>query len=87
MREQQIQGRIIKYLESVGAYCVKVVQATKAGVPDILCCHQGRFYGFEVKTATGRVSKLQEYNIERIREAGGGGGVVRSVEDVKEILG
>lgn len=87
MKEQDIQRKIIKYLEEEGAYCVKVVQATKAGVPDILCCLRGKFYGFEVKTPQGRVSKLQMYNIMKIIEAGGYGGIVKSVDDVREFLG
>ena len=84
--EQKIQSKIIKYLESIGAYIVKVIKATKAGVPDIIACLNGRFIALEVKTPKGRPSELQLYNIEKIQKAGGIAGVVRSVEDVKTLI-
>ena len=57
-----------------------------AGIPDVICCLDGRFFAFEVKTPEGRVSKLQERTIHRIKVAGGHAYVVRSVEDVKAVL-
>ena len=86
MREQAIQTAITKYLDKRGAYWVKIVSASKSGVPDILACVAGRLVGLEVKTATGRPSELQLYNIEKIQKAGGIAGVVRSVEDVRVLL-
>lgn len=49
MKEQDIQRKIIKYLESVGAYVVKVVASNKSGTPDILACYRGIFLAIEVK--------------------------------------
>jgi hypothetical protein len=57
-----------------------------AGLPDIICCYRGRFVAFEVKTETGRPSKLQEITIQRIKAAKGVACIVRSVEEVKQIL-
>ncbi len=73
MKEQDIQRKIIKYLESVGAYVVKVVASNKSGTPDILACYQGIFLAVEVKRPETKtnVSELQEYNIKKIKEAGG----------------
>jgi len=89
MTEQQIQKKITNYLESQGCYVVKVVSATKAGVPDILGCYEGVFFGIEVKTprTAGNVSKLQEYNLDKIREADGHSIVAWSVEQVEEFIG
>jgi len=88
MSEQQIQKKIIKYLEGEGAYVVKVISASKAGVPDLLVCYEGHFIGIEVKTPLKRtnVSPLQEYNLDRIEECGGDILVAWSVEQVKEML-
>ena len=86
MKEQEIQAKITKYIVASGGYVVKVVQASKAGVPDILACVNGKFYGLEVKTPTGRPSALQLANIEMIRQAGGIAEVVRSVAEVSELL-
>lgn len=86
MREQDIQSSIIKYIHGLGGYTVKVIKASKSGVPDLICCVGGRFVAFEVKTPRGHVSPLQEYNIEKIREAGGLAFVVRSVDQVENAL-
>lgn len=73
MKEQDIQRKIIKYLESVGAYVVKIVASNKSGTPDILACYRGIFLAIEVKRPETKtnVSELQEYNIKKIKEAGG----------------
>lgn len=73
MSEQKIQASIIKYLESKGAYVVKVVTASKKGVPDIIACYKGQFVGIEVKRPETKtnVSPLQSYNLKKIEEAGG----------------
>lgn len=84
MKEQTIQSSIIKYLESKGCYVVKVISANKIGVPDLLCCINGRFVGIEVKTNKGIVSSLQIVQIERINKAEGIAFVCRSVEELKK---
>lgn len=86
MKEQEIQSKIIKYIQASGGYVVKVITASKAGVPDIIACIDGKFYGFEVKTVKGKPSPLQLTNIAMIEAAGGVGAVVRSAAEVMEIL-
>lgn len=87
MKETKIQKKIIDYINTVG-YCVKIVSATKSGVPDILACVNGLFYAFEVKRSEHEeASELQKWNIDKIRDAGGIAYVVYSVEQVKEIIG
>jgi Holliday junction resolvase len=55
-------------------------------VPDIICCYRGRFVAFEVKTATGKPTKLQEHTIAKIKAAKGEAFIVRSVQEVQQIL-
>lgn len=86
MKESQRQKKIVDYLEGAGAYVVKVIKANKAGVPDLICSYCGKFYAFEVKTETGRTSKLQEYHLAKVNDAGGVGAIVRSVEDIKKYI-
>jgi len=88
MTEQAIQKKMIKYLESVDAYVVKIVSASKSGVPDILCCYDSRFIGIEVKRPESKnnVSKLQEYNLKQIELSGGVQMVAWEVEQVKELI-
>jgi Holliday junction resolvase len=84
MTEQVIQSKIIKALEKEGAYVVKVVSASKKGVPDLLVCFEGRFMGVEVKrpSTKNNTSELQKYNLECITNSGGLAIVATCVEDV-----
>ena len=57
-----------------------------AGIPDIIACIGGRFYGFEVKTDSCKPTKLQEATIRKILAAGGTALVVRSVDEVRAVV-
>lgn len=84
-KEKQIENQIKKWLEQQGYWWMKVHGDLfqKAGVPDILACINGRFVGIEVKRPGGKVSALQEYNIEQIRASGGVAFVATSIEEVR----
>ena len=84
MREQDYQRKIVKYLEGVGAYVVKVIASSKKGVPDLLACYKGQFIAVEVKTPTTRTntSDLQKYNLAKVKEAEGYSLVAVYVEDL-----
>ena len=87
--EKDIVKAILQYLHTVPrCFCWKEHGGMygTAGIPDIIACVDGRFYGFEVKTVDGRPTKLQEATIRRIRASGGIAAVVRSVEEVRWIL-
>jgi len=84
--EQAIQTKIIKYLESLGAYTVKTVILNRAGVPDLLVCLNGLFIAIEVKKRGNTTSALQKHHLNRIRRANGISIVAFSVEDVKQVL-
>lgn len=89
MKESDIVKTILRYLKTVqncffwkehgGMYGT-------AGIPNIIACIDGRFYGFEVKTNEGTPTKLQLATIRKINAAGGIAQVVRSVEDVKAVI-
>ena len=55
-------------------------------IPDIIACINGRFFGFEVKTAVGNPTKLQEATIRKILAAGGTALVVRSVDEMRTVV-
>jgi len=86
MSEQAIQKRVIKYLESIGAYVFKIISANRAGIPDIVGCYKGLYFTIEMKTKKGVVSKLQLYNIEKVKQAGGIAFVARSLKEVLDML-
>ena len=89
MKEKDIVKAILKYLRAVPCcFCWKEHGGMygTAGIPDIIACVDGRFFGFEVKTEDGKPTKLQEATIRRIQASGGTAAVVRSVEEVRWIL-
>ena len=89
MKEADIVRAILTHLRNLdGCFCWKEHGGpySTRGIPDIICCYRGHFVGFEVKTESGRPTKLQEAVIRKINAAGGTALIVRSVEDVKAAL-
>lgn len=72
-REKIFESKIKKFIDAHGGWQVKFFanKYTRSGVPDILACINGYFVGIEVKSDTGSPSRLQLYNVRKIREAGG----------------
>ena len=71
MTESQIQNKRIKELEKEGYYVIKTKLTNKNGMPDILAIAPNSNVLFcEVKTKTGKVSKLQEYRLNELEEYG-----------------
>jgi len=101
MLEKDITNAIMRYLKTVpSCFAWKEhggIYGT-AGLPDILCCIGGRFVGFEVKTPAnagssggrgrpeGKLTKLQESTIAKIKAAKGQAFKVTSVGEVKAII-
>ena len=89
MLEKDITNQIMKYLKTVPdcfSWKTHGGMYGTAGIPDVICCYRGRFVAFEVKTPSGRLTKLQEIMITKIKAAKGEAFKVTSVEEVKEIL-
>jgi hypothetical protein len=71
MTEQQIQSKRIKQLEQAGYYVIKLIKTNKNGIPDLVAIPpRSRVLFSEVKTHTGRLSKLQEFRIKELKERG-----------------
>ena len=90
MKESDIVKAIMRYLKTVPncfAWKEHGGMYGTAGIPDIIACINGKFYGFEVKTDKGQPTELQKATIRKIIKAGGIALVVRSVDDVKSALG
>ena len=89
MAERDIVAAILRLLKKTpNCFCWKTHGGMygTAGIPDIIACIGGHFYGFEVKTETGKPTKLQEAVIRKINAAGGTALVVRSVDEVRAVL-
>ena len=71
MTEQQIQSKRIKQLEQAGYYVIKLIKTNKNGIPDLVAIPpRSRVLFSEVKTPTGRLSKLQEFRIKELTQHG-----------------
>ena len=89
MKEKDIVSSILKFLKSFpNCFVWKELGGMygTAGIPDIIACINGKFYAFEVKTAIGKTTALQDATIRKIISCGGHAYVVRSVDEVKTIL-
>lgn len=94
--EKQFENKVKKYLKDHGCWYVKYWSGrsqngkkfTKDGIPDLLVCCNGHFMALELKAENGHPSKLQEWNIEQIRNAGGFAMVVYpdDFEMIKEVI-
>lgn len=83
--EQNVQGKIIKEMEKLGSYVVKVRAGTKTGIPDILMCYKGKFIALEVKRDEKKEpTELQKLNIRKTQEAGGIAYPVYGLQDWKD---
>lgn len=86
MKEQQLQSKIIKYLEGLGCYVIKTISTNKRGCPDLLFCKDGKFNAIEVKAPgkLNQVSEIQQFHIDLINKTGGTAIAADSLETVKD---
>lgn len=59
-----------------------------SGIPDIICCVNGKFVGIEVKADDGHASELQKRNIDLINKSNGIGLIIypKDFEMLKSLL-
>jgi uncharacterized membrane protein len=65
---------------------IKQALGTLGGFPDLIVFWHGRFWAFEVKSVKGRVLETQESVGAPIQFMGGRWAVVRSVEEVADLV-
>ena len=84
--EKRIENSIKNWLETNNHWYIKVQGGSNnpsSGVPDLLACIKGTFVGIEVKTPTGRTTKIQDYQIDQINKSGGIAVVITSLEQLR----
>jgi hypothetical protein len=88
--ESALTSSIRAYLKGVGCYVNKNHGGPNSqGRPDLEGCFLGYHFGLEVKLPgkLKNVTKLQQKNLDEIREAGGYSDVISSVADAKDMIG
>lgn len=89
MKEKDLIAKISNYLKSVTDlffWKEHGGQYGTAGIPDVIVCYKGKFIAFEAKVGKNKPTPLQHATIKRIIKAGGYALVVRTLEEVKEII-
>lgn len=85
--ESEIQAQILRWLREHGIFAFKVAMASPNGIPDVICCFDGKFIALEIKrNERSRVAPLQWRRKDDIESAGGEAYIVWSVDMVKEIF-
>jgi hypothetical protein len=86
--EAKVKAKVKAYLRERGVwFCMPMGTGFgSSGVPDFICCHNGKLIGIETK-APGKLKNttpLQDMQIEAIRESGG---IAVVVDDVRQLEG
>jgi hypothetical protein len=66
--KEKVQRRLKQVPE---LYCRKIQQQSIRGMPDLLIIYCGLAFTWELKTSTGRATRLQTYELDAISKAGG----------------
>ena len=86
--EAKVKAKIKKILKDHGVYYAMPIGTGygSSGVPDFLCCVNGKFVAIEAKAGKGTTTALQEKNLRDIRTAGGTAMVVNetNLEELKQ---
>jgi len=88
--EAKVKKKVKEILDQMGVYHFSPMQngMGRAGIPDIVACHGGRFIGIECKAGDNKPTALQERELNRILEAGGEAFVINeeNTEQLREEL-
>ena len=88
--EGKVKKKIVEQLKTLG--CYYFFPATggygKSGVPDIVGCYKGKFFGIECKAGKNKPTTLQEREMEAIRNTGGTALVINeeNIEHVRILI-
>ena len=84
--EKKVKDKVVKVLKDQGVYYFfpATYGMGRSGVPDIICCVDGRFLAIECKAGNNKPTALQEREITAITTAGGKA-VVINEENLHEV--
>lgn len=75
-KEKVLDKKVLSFIKNQGGWAIKYwagSKYTKNGIPDILACIDGYFFGIEDKRIDGKPTLLQLKNLQWINEAYGFG--------------
>lgn len=85
MTERQLKEKVIYMIrqEFPNVFFWKTSERFTSGIPDIVGCIEGRFFAIELKAARNKPSKIQDYTLKKIREAGGHGFLAYNLSQIR----
>lgn len=86
MKEAQFSREVTQYLESKGAIVNNQTGSmfSKVGVSDLLACYKGFFIALELKVGSYQPDPLQISYLQKVRDAGGFGLILR--DNIQELM-
>ena len=88
--EAKVKAKIKAILKAHNIYYAMPIGTGygNSGVPDFLCCVNGKFLAIEAKAGKGTTTALQEKNLTNVRESGGLAMVVNetNIEDLQTLI-
>jgi Holliday junction resolvase len=89
--EAKVKKKVVAILKELRAYYFYPVTGGygSSGVPDIVGCHNGRFFGIECKAGANKPTALQQKNLDAIKAMGGIALLINetNIETVRHALG
>jgi hypothetical protein len=87
MTEKQIEQKLCEAIKRKGGLAYKFVSPGRVGVPDrILILPGGRVVFVEVKTLTGKLSRIQKFRLDEMWERGAEIRVLYGLEAVEAFV-
>lgn len=88
--EKKVKDKVVKILKEYGVYYFfpATYGMGRSGVPDIICCVDGKFLAIECKAGDNKPTALQERELKAIADAGGSALVINeeNVDGVAAIV-
>ena len=88
--EAKVKKKVKEILDEQQVYHFSPMQngMGRAGIPDIIACHGGKFIGIECKAGSNKPTALQERELNLILNAGGEAYVINeeNIEQLREEL-
>jgi Holliday junction resolvase len=88
VNEAGLQRKVIQHLKQNNIWHVKTKESNRSGIPDLIGCKSGKFFAIELKSPDNynKATKLQEYEIYRIKQSGGITLVSRDFDEVVQFI-
>lgn len=87
MKESTIEARLVREVKKRGGLCYKFTSPGNPGVPDrIILLPGGRTVYAELKTEIGRLARIQQWQIQQMRERGADVRVLKGLDQVLAFL-